>query len=511
MDIKANMKTLLQKTLATGVLALVGGTAIYLANNYAFGDSPKAQTKAPVHVTVNEAPLSRDTRATASFSPVVKRSAPSVVNIFTTKKVKNQMAEMNPFFNDPRFRQFFGTPDLESQGNRSPRMLKQTSLGSGVVVTEDGYILTNNHVVDGADEVMVMLEKDRKEYIAKIVGRDPKTDLAVLKIEARSLPYATFADSDKTEVGDVVLAIGNPFGIGQTVTSGIISAKGRGGMGIEAYEDFLQTDAAINPGNSGGALIDAEGRVVGINTAILSRTGGNHGVGFAVPSNLVRLVMDQLIKDGHVVRGFLGVAIQDVNADLAKQFNLPEPKGALVGEVNSGSAAANANMKDGDIIIEFDGKQVPDSRNLRLMVANTAPGKKVDVKVMRDGKEKTLHVTLKALPENELAASGKTNSAENTDALQGVAVSDLNPMLRRQFNLPSAVHGAIITEVDPNSAAYEAGIRPGMVLQEINRKPVASAEDAVKFSKNVKDKQVLVRLWANGGSRYLVVDESKAG
>src|SRR6185369_12358595 len=259
---------------------------------------------------------------------------------------------------------------------------------------------TNNHVVDGADEIKVARDKEKTEYTAKIVGRDPKTDIALLKIDAKDLPFATLADSDKIEVGDVVLAIGNPFGIGQTVTMGIVSATKRGNIGIEDYEDFIQTDASINPGNSGGALVDAEGRVIGINTAILSRTGGNQGVGFAVPINLVRSVMEQLTKEGKVVRGYLGVSIQDITPELARQFNLSsDAAGALVSGVTEKSAAAEAGLKSGDVIIEFDGKPVQDSRDLKLMVGRTSPGAKVSVKVLSDGKEKSLQVALKEMPD----------------------------------------------------------------------------------------------------------------
>src|SRR6185369_15054355 len=275
--------------------------------------------------------------------------APSVVNVFSTKRVKNAYGpDMFPFSDDPFFRRFFGDQPNRREFRSQPQTHKEHNLGSGVVVTKDGYILTNNHVVDGADEIKVARDKEKTEYTAKIVGRDPKTDIALLKIDAKDLPFATLADSDKIEVGDVVLAIGNPFGIGQTVTMGIVSATKRGNIGIEDYEDFIQTDASINPGNSGGALVDAEGRVIGINTAILSRTGGNQGVGFAVPINLVRSVMEQLTKEGKVVRGYLGVSIQDITPELARQFNLSsDAAGALVSGVTEKSAAAEAGLKSG--------------------------------------------------------------------------------------------------------------------------------------------------------------------
>src|SRR5438477_1172751 len=313
------------------------------------------------------------------------------------------MPEITPFFDDPFFRRFFGSPFDDNGGRRQPRTFKERSLGSGVIVTKDGYILTNNHVEDGADEIKVARDKDKKQFTAKVIGRDPRTDIAVLKIDAKDLPFITFADSDKIEVGDVVLALGNPFGIGQTVTMGIVSATGRGGMGIEDYEDFIQTDAAINPGNSGGALVDAEGRLVGLNTAILSRSGGSQGVGFAIPANLARSVMDQLIKSGKVERGFLGVGIQDLTPELARQFNVKDTQGALVSSVTPDSPADKAGLKSGDVIVEFNGRAVPDSRHLKLQVAETAPGSSTPVRVMRDGVNKMLSLTVKAMPGEAIA------------------------------------------------------------------------------------------------------------
>ena len=496
------MKTSLSKITSVALLALAVGAAGWITTSRA---ERQADNKKEVPVVVNNAPVSRNDKLTLSFAPVVKAAAPSVVNIYTTKTVRNRMPEM---FSDPLFRRFFG--DQFGRGERQPKTFKERSLGSGVIVTKDGYILTNNHVVDGADEIKVALVKDRKEYTAKVVGRDPKTDIALLKIDAKDLSYVTLADSDKLEVGDVVLAIGNPFGLGQTVTMGIISATGRGGMGIEDYEDFIQTDAAINPGNSGGALVDAEGRLIGINTAILSRSGGNQGVGFAVPINLARGIMDQLMKTGKVVRGYLGVSIQDLTPELARQFNVPESGGALVGGVTPNSAAAAAGLKNGDIITEFNGKPVVDSRNLKLMVAHVAPGGKATVKVLRDGKSKEMTVTLKEMPDDNLASRGGQDQAPGDDeVLKGVEVGDIDQAARSQLNLPADLKGAVVLNVDPNSASYEAGLRQGDIIQEINRKPVTKAEDAVELSQNVKSRKVLIRVWSRGGSRYVVIDESK--
>jgi serine protease Do len=319
------------------------------------------------------------------------------------------------------------------------------------------------------------------------------------------------ADSDKVQVGDIVLAIGNPFGVGQTVTTGIVSATGRGNLGIEDYEDFIQTDAAINPGNSGGALVDVEGRLIGINTAIYSRTGGNQGIGFAIPSGLARNVMDSLISYGSVARGYLGVMIQDVTPALAKEFKLKDSSGALIGDVVPKGPADKAGLKDGDVVLEYNGKKVVDSRRLRLAVGETKPGTTVPVKILRDGSSKTLELTVQQLPGTEKLA--KNNAPGDTDngTLNGVGVTDLDQQTRQQLKLPENIKGVVITEVQPDSPAAEAGLKQGDVIQEINKHPVKTAEEAVKLTENPKDKVTLLRIWSNGGSHYVVVDESKAG
>jgi serine protease Do len=333
--------------------------------------------------------------------------------------------------------------------------------------------------------------------------------VAVVKIEAKDLPALTLADSDKIEIGDRVLAVGNPFGIGQTVTSGIVSAKDRATMGLD-YEDFIQTDAAINPGNSGGALVDMDGRLVGINTAILSRSGGSQGVGFAVPTNLARTVVDSLVKYGHVERGLLGVGIQDLTPELAKEFKIDRNTGALISQVSPDSAADKAGLKSGDIIVAFNGKPVSDSRHLKFTVAETAPGTTVPVKIVRDGASTTLQVTLKEVPGDKIAAAASSQDSAG-DALHGVAVSDLDRQARAQLRLPSEVKGAVITEVDPDSAAYDAGLRQGDIITEINRKPIENAEQAVAACEKPAEKRTLVKLWRHGGTRYVVVDQSHVG
>lgn len=491
-----------------GLIAL-GGAIIMAGSAIAFSQKPKAEAfTAP---PVDERPLARGPGGHESFAPVVKKVVPGVVKVFTTTKAHpasfngQQGGDINDFF-----RHFFGDQMPGHGQRRNPMVPRQEGIGSGVIVSADGYILTNNHVVDGADEVKVALQ-DGHEFTAKVIGRDPKTDIAVVKIDGSSLPAVPMADSDKVEVGDRVLAIGNPFGIGQTVTTGIVSATGRAsGIGLD-YEDFIQTDAAINPGNSGGALVDAEGRLIGINTAILSRSGGNQGIGFAIPANLAREVMTSLINEGHVTRGYLGVMIQDLNPSLVKEFKLKDGKGALVGDVTPKGPADKAGIESGDVILEFNGKKVADSRHLKLEVGRTAPGQDVTVKVLHDGSVKNIKVAVKEMPGTEKLAKNSSKESDDNGTLNGVTVGDLDREVHRQFNVPDNVKGAVVTEVSPDSAAAEAGLQPGDVIQEINRKPVRTADEAVKLTEKGADKTTLLRVWRNGGSRFVVVDESKAG
>ena len=495
-------------------LSLFVGAALMIGTTLAFSRlAEDNDTKAPaVRLVVEETAVKRDGRFATSFAPMVKKVSPAVVNVFTTTASKQSTAAPQ-FFDDPFFRRFFGDqPPGGQQPQRRFRTPRQNGLGSGVIVSEEGYILTNNHVVENADEIKVALN-DEREFTAKVVGRDDKSDVAVLKIDAKDLPYLHLANSDMLEVGDVVLALGNPFGVGQTVTMGIVSATGRGNIGLD-YEDFIQTDAAINPGNSGGALVDAEGRLVGINTAIISRSGGNQGIGFAIPVNLARSVMESIVKEGRVVRGFMGVNIQDVTPTLAKEFALKDNNGALVADVTSGSPAQKAGLKAGDIITKFNGKVVRDSRQLKLQVAQTSPSAKVPVEVLRDGAAKTLTVQLKEFPRNELASNSRRGSdggeAQAEETLKGVMVGEIDARAREQLKLPSEMKGALVSGVDESSAAHEAGLREGDVILEINRKPVANAEEAVALSNNGgKKDSTLLRVWSRGGTRYVVVKEDK--
>jgi len=497
------------------VSALAGGLAVLGAVQ--LSSTAKEANPAP-QFNLQDAPVNRDARGVTSYAPIIKKAAPSVVNIYSTRTVRERPLEMHPFFNDPMFRHFFGPNGQNPRGPRS-RPQKDQSLGSGVIVSADGYILTANHVVDGADEIKVATT-DGKEFTAKLVGSDPPTDIAVLKITAGDLGAIAIADSDKLEVGDVVIAIGNPFNVGQTVTMGIVSAVGRMSLDINEYENFIQTDAAINPGNSGGALVDAEGRLIGINTAIYSRSGGYQGVGFAVPINLARSVMERLIDFGKVTRGYLGVSLQsEIDANLAREFNLPDQSGAMVGGVMPGTPAEQAGLREGDVIREVNNKKISDRSQLRLMVSQLAPGTKVALKVLRSdvGKkptEKTINLTLGTLPEDRNMARNRMNpDREETpiaNSLEGVEVTDLDSSARRQFDIPTNVRGALVMNVDPDSPAAEARLLQGDILLEINREPVRNADDAVALSKKAKGERVLLRVWRNNASFYITVGSSKA-
>lgn len=473
----------------------------------------------PPRVRVDDRPLPDELRSRTSFAPVLKKVAPSVVNIYTTTTVRQR--GMNPFFQDPFFRRFFG----DEMPERPAR--PEQSLGSGVIVTPDGYILTASHVVEGADRVRVALSENGQEHDAEIIGVDPPTDIAVLKLKMdRDLPAISLGDSKHLEVGDFVFAIGNPFGVGQTVTMGIVSGVGRGGFGITGYENFIQTDAAINPGNSGGALVDALGRLVGINTAILSRSGGFQGVGFAVPIDMARFVMDQLVTQGRVDRGYLGINIQPLNPQLVQALRLPSgASGVLVGGVSRNSAAEKAGMKPGDVIVSVDGKPVTDPRSLQLAVAQIAPGTQVNIKVLRPQRgegavERTLTASLGSLPP-ELVRGGRgqepgADPGQNAsrDALDGVEVTDLDARYRRQFNIPSNVSGALVVTVAPDSNAAEAGLRPGDVITSIDQEPIENADDAVELTEKASGDQMLLRVWSRGpggegGTRFVVVDNRK--
>ena len=484
------------------ILCLVLAGAAKLAPSLPAADEPQ--------VKVQPAPIPRESRPALSFAPIVKKAASSVVTIYSTKTIKD--GSQNPLLNDPFFRRFFGLEEDEDGNTRRPRLRHEQSLGSGVIVSPDGYILSNYHVVEGADEVKVGLPNGQGDVTAKVIGTDPPTDIAVLKVSGTNLTAITMTDSDNVQVGDVVLAMGNPFGVGQTVTMGIVSALGRGGFGVVDYEDFIQTDASINPGNSGGPLLDTEGRLVGINTFILSGSGGSMGIGFAVPINMARYVMERINQEGRVVRGYLGVYVQPVTRELAKAFNLADQSGALLGGVSPGTPAGRAGLKEGDVIVEFNGKKVADSRHLRLMVAETRPNTKANVKLLREGKEVVTSVTIGELPPEHAAAPGPRGrgATPKGDALslEGVEVGDLDGRIRQQFGIPSDVVGALVMNVDPGTPAFDAGLRPGDVILEMNRQKVHNAREAIQLSRKIKDR-ALLRVWSKSGSRFLVFETGR--
>ena len=415
-----------------------------------------------------------------SFAPVLKKVLPSVVNISSSKVVK--AAPQTDGRMDPFFRQFFG-----DQGGPLdvPKDRREKSLGSGVIVSPEGYILTNNHVVEGATDVRVTLS-DKRELEARIVGTDPKVDIAVLKIEATSLQPITLGDSSKVEVGDTALAIGDPFGVGQTVTRGIISAKGRGNLGIEDYEDFIQTDAPINPGNSGGALINDRGELVAINTAIIGESGGSQGIGFAVPVNLAHNVMNQILKNGKVVRAYLGIVPQDMTPEMAKAFGEKEARGVVVGDVSPKSPAQESGLQRGDILLDVNGKPATGSNQLRMDISMMEPGSSVKLNVLRNGSEKEMTVKLAEMP-TETAKAESGNGGESTKALEGVEVSNLTPHAAERLGLPDSTTGVVVSDIDPASKLADSGLRQGDVIQEVNHEPVKNVSEfqsAVKKAGN---------------------------
>ena len=452
-------------------------------------------------VAVPAAPVAGNS---SGFAPVARAAMPAVVNIATSRTVRQQGGHASPFMNDPLFRHFFG--DEYFRQFNIPRERRENSLGSGVIVSADGYIVTNAHVVEKADDIKVLLS-DKREFTGKVVGVDPKTDIAVIKVAARDLPTVNWGDSDAIEVGEYVLAIGNPFGLNSTVTLGIVSAIGRANMGIEDYENFIQTDAAINPGNSGGALINTRGELVGINTAIYSRTGGYMGIGFAIPSNMAKSVMGSLVKHGKVVRGYLGVSIQDVNADIAKQFGLKRAEGALVSDVVAGSPADKGGLKSGDVITAYDGKPVDNTATLRNRVAETTVGSSVKVEAVRDGKAQTFEVKVVEQPQDMTAEGETARGSDKSSALAGVEVTNISPDVARRLNLPRGAQGVVVSGVESGSTAEAAGIREGDVIVELNRQPVRSAEDFRRLSAKLKGEQsALLLIVRNGGRLFVAIN-----
>ncbi|MBW6521447.1 MAG: DegQ family serine endoprotease [Desulfoarculaceae bacterium] len=444
-------------------------------------------------------------KSAKAFSSVVKKAGPAVVHVRvdkTSEKVPSLTDRFEPF-DDPFFKHFFGPSFKHPSIPQSPDRFQSQAAGSGFLISADGYILTNNHVIDGADKITVRMEGGQ-ELEGKVIGADPQSDVALIKIsDGLKLPYLPLGDSDELEVGEWVIAIGSPFGLDRTVTVGVVSAKGRSRMGINEYENFIQTDAAINPGNSGGPLLNIHGEVIGINTAIFSRSGGYMGIGFAIPVNMAKTVKGQLLTKGKVTRSWLGVAIQDINEDLARSFKLTRKSGALVTEVSKDSPAEKGGLKKGDVIISFDGKPVIDVTDLRNRVAMTSPGAKIELSLVRNEKERQLTVQVEEQP----AAMTRVGGGPDQQLFQkmGMSLQDLTPELARQFGYEMG-QGVLIAGVAPGSAAALARIQAGSLIEEVNRQPVTNLKDLQQVLGQAGSGQdVLLLIRSGNRSQYVVI------
>ena len=462
------------------------------------------QAQAPVPPAARE--------LSSAFTNVARQALPSVVFITVEKTVETRdLPSNNPFewFGEEFFERFFrrrlpeGQQPRERQQPREgqqPREFRQQGAGSGFIISPDGLILTNHHVVSDVDRVTVKLA-DGREFKAKTVGTDPPSDVAVIKIEAEGLPVLALGNSDVLEVGDWVIAAGSPFGLTQTITVGVVSAKGRSRLGITDFEDFIQTDAAINPGNSGGPLINLRGEVIGVNTAIASRSGGYMGIGFAIPINMAKAVEQQLVAGGKVTRGYMGVRIQELTRALAESLNIATAEGVLVADVSTGSPAAKAGLRRGDVIMSLNGQTVQDPGQLRNIVAMTAPGTRITMQVLRDNKKRELTVELGELPREQTARADEESTV--APARLGFNVQNVTPELARQLGQDSAA-GVVVAQVDPNSAAYQAGVRRGMVIREVNQQEVSDMQAFRQaLEKAEQSKRVLLLVQGQQAARYI--------
>jgi len=440
-------------------------------------------------------------KSSRAFTRVVKDVKPAVVHIAVESTV-SMNRDYEQFFNNPFFERFFGPQFRHQDPNQQKR--KQQGAGSGFIIDKEGHILTNNHVVENADKITVTLS-DNTKVEAELIGADPKSDVALIKIDAdHDLPVVEFGNSDTLEVGEWVIAIGNPFGLSQTVTVGIVSATGRSRVGINEYENFIQTDAAINPGNSGGPLLNIDGQVVGINSALYSRTGGYMGIGFAIPINMAEFIKQQLLDNGKVTRGYLGVGIQDVDESLAESFGLEKAGGVLITDVQDETPAADAGFKSQDIIVTMGGSEIKDTQQLRNRVAETIPGTTVDIQVIRDGKPKDLQVTIGEQPENfgSIASGGP---AANPLEPFGLALQELTPDIAEQLGYKDR-QGLVISEVAPGSPAAEFGLKPGLLIEEVQKVKVTSLAELGQIMAQAGDAdRVLLRVRSGNNSRYIVL------
>jgi serine protease Do len=438
--------------------------------------------------------------APGSYAEVVSRVAPAVVTVRSARRTR--MPQQHPFLDDPLFREFFGR-QFDERSQPPPERV-QRGLGSGVTVSADGHILTNHHVVDGAEEITIELG-DNRVLEAKVVGSDTPSDLAVLKVNASNLPVLALGDSDRVRIGDVALAIGNPLGLGQTVTAGIISAKGRAtGLSDGSFESFLQTDAPINQGNSGGALVSSTGELIGINSQILSPSGGNIGIGFAIPSNMARNVMDQLIKTGKVRRGQLGITMQPVTAEIAASLGLKEVRGVIINAVTPGSPAERAGLKQGDVIVGFNGAPIADSNSLRNSVAGAAPGTEVTLTIIRDGKEQQVRVTLgELIPQSGQAQPHGSETPGTGESKFGLSVSPLTPELASRLGVSAQTRGVVVNQIDPQGPAANAGLQQGDVIVQVNRQPVTSGAELQTALERTSDRPALLLVNRRGNNLFL--------
>lgn len=468
----------------------------------------------PQQLPAAPAPIVVDGMRT-SYADVVDKTSPAVIRIDAERKTKVSPQQF-PFADDPQIREFFKNLPQPQSPQQRPQI--QRGLGSGVIISADGTVLTNHHVIDGAEKITVTMN-DNKTFVAKIIGSDPPSDLAVLKIEGENLPFLNLGNSDNVRVGDIALAIGNPLGIGQTVTAGIISAKGRRtGLSDGSFEDFLQTDAPINRGNSGGALVNLNSELIGINSQILSTggsEGGSIGIGFSIPSNMAKSVMEQLIQNGRVRRGLLGVNIQGITADIAAAIDLKDTKGAIVSDVQKGSAAEKAGIRRGDIITAINGEAVEDGNVLRNKVAGTQPGTEIKLTILRDGKQEELTAKLDEFktqgvkPDEDSGENNNRQENSEQNGKLGLSLQPLSPEIIKQLELPTDTKGLVVTEVDPNGAAAEEGITRGDVILEINRKPVSTTEDVQSALTTAGDKPILLLVTRKGQTIYLTITLSK--
>lgn len=442
------------------------------------------------------------------FVDVVKKAKPAVVHIRVEKNVEQSGSfhgqQYDEMFNNPFFERFFG-PQFRQQNPNSPRReRKQQGQGSGFIISKDGYILTNNHVVEGADKISVMLSDERK-FTAELIGADPQSDVALIKIQdGGKLPTLPLGDSDALEDGEWVIAIGNPFGLSQTVTVGVVSATGRSSVGINEYENFIQTDAAINPGNSGGPLLNIDGEVIGINSALFSRTGGYMGIGFSIPINMVKAIQSQLKNEGKVTRGWLGVVIQNVDENLARSFGLDKAEGILVSEVQPGSPAEDADVQQGDVILKLNDNKLVDVADLRNRVALLLPNSVGKLEIIRDGKKKTIDVHIGERP-GDPRQLGSSDSGKSSIEQFGLAFQDLTPELAERLGYEQK-EGVIVSQVEPGSPASSAGMRPGQLVEEVNKQIVKNVKELKRAIANSDDKKrILLRVRSGNFSQYVVL------